>query len=99
MISYDTLYTYFVYFIQIIIILIGGLLYINNDTKKLGKIILLSFGTYKFYIIKNPIFLITGLVLFSILFPKKIEHIKYNTTNRDRSVTPPRRSHRIVQNN
>ena len=97
MISYDTLYNYFVYLIQIIIILFGGLLYIKHDTQKLGKIILLSFATYKFYIIQHPIFLVTGLVLFSILFPKKIEHKKYNTINRGRSVTPPRRSQRIAQ--
>jgi len=81
------------YILQILIIGFGYILYIYPDTNILGKIILLTYSTYKLYELKIPFFIFTGLKLLSIIFPnKKIEH-NYNL--RERSVTPPRRKKKI----
>ena len=81
------------YIIQIFIIGFGYILYNYYDTEELGKVILLAYFTYKFYIFNIPLFIFTGLHLFSIIFPKKNNNIEYNIRRRSRS--PPPRRHSI----
>lgn len=99
--NYDILFLYLSYLIlflkyiiQIFIIGFGYILYNYYDTEEFGKIILLGYFTYKFYIFDIPLFILTGLQLFSIIFPKNNNNnIEYNIRRRSRS--PPLRRHSI----